>query len=78
MGVVRLECHECGSPHCALDGNESDATWIVCLDCRAQIITFGQLHDEIARQARDYATRSIRVALGVTTGLQDNDVAGEC
>ena len=76
MGVVRLECYQCGSPRCALDGEEQDETWIICLDCRADIITFGQLHDEIARQARDYATRSIRRALSV--GLQDNDAAGKC
>ena len=78
MGVVRLECHKCGSPRCALDGEERDQTWIVCSDCRSHIITFGQLQDDIARQARDYATRSIRSALGVTNGLQDNDPSGEC
>jgi hypothetical protein len=76
MGIVRLECHQCGSPRCALDGEERDQTWIRCLDCRAHIITFGQLQDEIARQARDYATKTIRRSLSV--GHQDNDVAGKC
>ena len=78
MGVVRLECPECGSAHCGLDGEEIDESWIVCSDCGARLVTFGQLHDEIARQARDYATKSIRMSLGLPTGLQDNDVAGSC
>jgi hypothetical protein len=74
MGVVRLQCHECGSAECALDGGESDETWIVCCACQAKLITFGQLHDEIARQARDYATASIRKSLGMAVVYQDNDV----
>ena len=72
MGVVRLECHECRSAHCELDGEESDEAWVVCSDCGAHLITFGQLHDEIARQARDYATRSIRTSLGLSTRTQGN------
>ena len=74
MGVVRLQCHECEGTRCDLDGPESDDAWIVCGDCGAKLITFGQLLDEIARQARDYATRSIRLSLGGTAGLQDSDV----
>lgn len=72
MGVVRLECHDCGGADCALFGEESDDTWIVCRGCGTRLITLGLLHDEIARQARDYATRSIRETLGISTGLQDN------
>jgi hypothetical protein len=33
----------------------------------------GQLSDEISRQAREFATNSIRKALGMTGWLQDND-----
>ena len=66
MGVVKLECHECGSDRCALVGGDADSDWIVCEDCHANLITMGQLRDEIARQARDYATRSIYASLGRT------------
>lgn len=73
MGVVRLECHECGSADCALSGAELPNSWVVCRACGAHLITLGQLHDEITRQARDFATNSIRKALGITAWLQDND-----
>lgn len=62
MGVIRLECDDCGSDCCAMAGDEADDTWIVCQDCGANVITYGVLHDEIARQARDYATRSIKTS----------------
>ena len=75
MGVIRLQCHECGSAECALDREESDEAWIVCCMCQAKLITFGQLHDEIAKQARDYATDSIRRSLGMATAYQDNDAS---
>jgi hypothetical protein len=73
MGVVRLECHECGSPDCALLGGEFAESWIICRACGAHLITLGQLSDEISRQAREFATNSIRKALGMTGWLQDND-----
>jgi hypothetical protein len=73
MGVVRLECHECGSADCALVGGERADSWIICRACGAHLITLGQLHDEISHQARDFATNSIRKALGMTGWLQDND-----
>lgn len=63
MGVVKLECHACGSADCVLDGEEEDDSWIVCRVCGTDLISFGQLHAEIARQARDYATKSIRESL---------------
>ena len=74
MNAVRLECHECGGSDCATRGEETRATWIVCRGCGAKLITFGQLHDEIARQAREYATRSIRSSLAISASLQDNDI----
>ena len=64
MGAVKLECHDCGSERCALLGGDDDSDWIVCQDCNANLITMGQLRDEIARQAREYATRSIYASLG--------------
>lgn len=73
MGVVRLECHECAGTRCDLAGPEGERTWIVCGDCGAKLITFGQLHDEIARQARDYAIRSIQSSLTIANSFQDND-----
>ena len=73
MGVVRLECHECGSADCALSGGELPDSWIICRACGAHLITLGQLHAEITRQARDFATNSLRKALGMTGWLQDND-----
>jgi hypothetical protein len=73
MGVVRLECHECGSPDCVLLDGEFPDSWIACSTCHAKLITFGQLHAEIARQACLYATTSIRGALGLTDWRQDND-----
>ena len=73
MGVVRLECHECGSADCFLAGEEVDESWITCRNCGANLITFGQLHAEIASHARTYATMSIRSALGLNDWLQDND-----
>jgi hypothetical protein len=45
-------------------GDEDDSSWIICEDCGANVITLGELRDEIARQARDYATRSIRESFG--------------
>ena len=73
MGAVRLECHECRGADCVLLGGELPDSWIGCRTCGANLITFGQLHAEIARQAREYATESIRSALGLTDWRQDND-----
>jgi hypothetical protein len=73
MRVVRLECHKCGSPDCVLSGGELPDSWIACSTCGANLITFGQLHAEIARQASEYAATSIRRALGLTDWRQDND-----
>lgn len=63
-GVIRLECADCGSDRCVIAGDEDDSSWIICEDCGAHVITLGELRDEIARQARDYATRSIRESFG--------------
>ena len=67
MGVIRLECGDCGSDCCAIAGEEED-DWIVCEACGANIMTYGALHDEIARQARDYATRSIKESFARLSG----------
>jgi hypothetical protein len=60
MGVIKLECADCGSDQCKLAGREEDTTWLVCQECGTHLITLGELRDEIARQARDYATNAIR------------------
>jgi DNA-directed RNA polymerase subunit RPC12/RpoP len=64
IGVIRLECADCGSDRCAIAGEEEDSSWVVCQDCGSKLITLGELRDEIARQARDYATKSIRESFG--------------
>jgi hypothetical protein len=60
MGVIKLECADCGSDQCKLAGAEEDSSWLVCQTCGTHLITLGELRDEIARQARDYATKAIR------------------
>jgi hypothetical protein len=60
MGVIKLECADCGSDQCKLVGREEDTSWLVCQVCGTHLITLGELRDEIARQARDYATKAIR------------------
>ena len=60
MGVIKLECADCGSDQCRLAGAEDDSNWLVCQECGAHVITLGELRDEIARLARDYATKAIR------------------
>jgi hypothetical protein len=64
MGVIKLECGTCGSNRCELRGTTVDKAWIVCAVCGDNLITYLELHAEIARQAQAYATKSITSCFG--------------
>jgi hypothetical protein len=49
MGVIKLECADCGSDQCKLAGAEEDSSWLVCQTYGTHLITLGELRDEIAR-----------------------------
>jgi hypothetical protein len=64
MSVIRLECDRCGSDRCRTTGMSADDAWIVCERCGEKLITYLTLHQEIARQAQIYATKSIESCFG--------------